>query len=83
MAGIALALGSVYPYVLPGLLFCAASLAASRILWGMHFLTDVFAGAALILVVNATGEKAPLSRELRESILARDPCAREATSENK
>jgi acyl-CoA thioester hydrolase len=39
--------------------------------------------AALILIVNATGEKAPLSRELRESILARDPCAREATSENK
>ena len=39
--------------------------------------------AALILVVNATGEKAPLSRELRESILARDACAREAASEKK
>src|ERR1700737_5409844 len=36
------------------------------------------ARAVLILVINATGEKTPLSRELRESILARDPCAREA-----
>ncbi len=34
--------------------------------------------AVLILVINATGEKTPLSHELRESILARDTCAREA-----
>ena len=38
--------------------------------------------AVLILVINATGEKTPLSRELRGSILARDPRARKATSEN-
>jgi undecaprenyl-diphosphatase len=44
---VALALGSYYPSMLPGLLFCAASVAASRILLGMHFLTDVLAGAAL------------------------------------
>jgi undecaprenyl-diphosphatase len=44
---VALALGSYYPTMLPGLLFCAASVAASRILLGMHFLTDVIAGAAL------------------------------------
>jgi undecaprenyl-diphosphatase len=44
---VALALGSYYPSMLPGLLFCATSVAASRILLGMHFLTDVFAGAAL------------------------------------
>jgi acyl-CoA thioester hydrolase len=31
--------------------------------------------AVLILVVNATGEKTPLPRELRESIFARDPGA--------
>jgi len=31
------------------------------------------ARAVLILVINATGEKTPLSRELRESILAREP----------
>jgi len=44
---VALALGSYYPAMLPGLLFCAASVALSRILLGMHFLTDVLAGAAL------------------------------------
>jgi undecaprenyl-diphosphatase len=30
-----------------GLLFCAISVAASRILLGMHFLSDVLAGAAI------------------------------------
>ena len=43
----AVSLGTFYPALLPGLLFCAASIAASRILLGMHFLTDVLAGAAL------------------------------------
>ena len=32
---------------LPGLLFCAISVAASRILLGMHFLSDVLAGARI------------------------------------
>jgi undecaprenyl-diphosphatase len=44
---VALSLGAFYPVMLPGLLFCAASVAASRILLGMHFLTDVLAGAAI------------------------------------
>ena len=43
---VALSLRAFYPTMLPGLLFCAASVAASRILLGMHFLTDVLAGAA-------------------------------------
>ena len=34
--------------------------------------------AVLILVVNATGEKTPIPREMRERILARDPGATEA-----
>jgi undecaprenyl-diphosphatase len=33
--------------MLPWLLFCAFSVALSRILLGMHFLSDVLAGAAL------------------------------------
>ena len=33
--------------------------------------------AVLILIVNATGEKTPLPRELRRAILVRDPAARE------
>lgn len=56
---VTLALSSFYPIMLPGLLFCAASVAASRILLGMHFLTDVLAGAAIgsaigLMVADAT-----------------------------
>ncbi|MBI2684991.1 MAG: phosphatase PAP2 family protein [Acidobacteria bacterium] len=36
-----------YPDQWLGLLFCAVSIALSRILLGMHFLSDVLAGAAL------------------------------------
>ena len=44
---VALSLGAFYPVLLTGLLFCAASVAASRILLGMHFLSDVLAGAVI------------------------------------
>src|SRR6516164_7549030 len=44
---VAISLGIFYPTMLPGLLFCAASVAVSRILLGMHFLTDVLAGAGI------------------------------------
>jgi undecaprenyl-diphosphatase len=44
---VTISLGAYYPVMLPGLLFCAASVAVSRILLGMHFLTDVMAGAAI------------------------------------
>ena len=43
----ALSLGAFYPVMLLGLLFCAFSVALSRILLGMHFLSDVLAGAAI------------------------------------
>ena len=36
-----------YPALAVGLVFCAASVAASRVLLGMHFLSDVLAGAAI------------------------------------
>ena len=36
-----------YPAAIPGLLFCAVSVALSRILLGMHFLSDVLAGASI------------------------------------
>ena len=36
-----------YPMLLAALLFCAVSIALSRILLGMHFLTDVLAGAVI------------------------------------
>src|SRR6266851_1866903 len=44
---VAVSLGVNYPAMLAGLFFCAASVAVSRILLGMHFLSDVIAGAAL------------------------------------
>ena len=44
---VAVSLSLFYPGLALGLLFCAASVAASRILLGMHFLSDVLAGAAI------------------------------------
>jgi undecaprenyl-diphosphatase len=44
---IAIPLSLFYPSLEAGLLFCAISIAVSRILLGMHFLSDVIAGSAL------------------------------------
>jgi undecaprenyl-diphosphatase len=45
-----------YPDITAALLFCAISVAASRIILGMHFLSDVLAGAAIgtLLAYGAT-----------------------------
>jgi undecaprenyl-diphosphatase len=53
---VALSLSHFYPGLEVGLLFCAASVAASRILLGMHFLSDVIAGAGIgaILALGTT-----------------------------
>lgn len=44
---IALTLGSFYPGFQMALLFVAVSIAASRIILGMHFLSDVLAGSVI------------------------------------
>ena len=44
---VAMSLSFFYPQLKWGLLFCAWSVAASRVVLGMHFLTDVLAGAAI------------------------------------
>lgn len=49
---VAVSLGLAYPAAAPVLLFCAASVAASRIFLGMHFLSDVVAGSALGAVLG-------------------------------
>jgi undecaprenyl-diphosphatase len=51
---VAISLERFYPELLVGLLFCAISVGASRILLGMHFLSDVIAGA-LIGILLAYG----------------------------
>jgi undecaprenyl-diphosphatase len=42
-----IAVGSIYPHFIGALLFCALSVATSRIVLGMHFLSDVVVGAFL------------------------------------
>lgn len=44
---VAIPLSLFYPSLMAGLLFCAASIATSRILLGMHFLSDVLVGSIL------------------------------------
>jgi len=44
---VAVSISHYYPDLTFGLLFCALSVAASRILLGMHFLSDVVAGAVI------------------------------------
>lgn len=44
---VAISLGAFYPVLLPFLLLCAFCIAASRILLGMHFLSDVVVGALI------------------------------------
>lgn len=44
---VAVSVGLFYPSLMIGVLFCALSVASSRILLGMHFLSDVVAGSAL------------------------------------
>ncbi len=44
---VAVSLCRFYPALAVGLLFCVLCVAASRILLGMHFLSDVLAGAAI------------------------------------
>ncbi len=40
-------LGLSYPHLMAALLFCAVSVAVSRVILGMHFLSDVLAGSAI------------------------------------
>ncbi len=44
---ISVSLSLFYPAVAPVLLFCAVSIAVSRVILGMHFLSDVIAGATI------------------------------------
>jgi undecaprenyl-diphosphatase len=54
---VAVSFSLFYPALMAGLLFCAVSVALSRILLGMHFLSDVAAGAVIgtLLAYAAVG----------------------------
>lgn len=49
---VAVPLGLFYPSLMPGLLFIAVSIAISRILLGMHFLSDVLAGSFIGILLG-------------------------------
>jgi undecaprenyl-diphosphatase len=49
---IAFSLGLYYPGLLAGFIFCAVSVAASRVILGLHYISDVLAG---ILIGTAVG----------------------------
>lgn len=49
---IAVSLGLYYPALLVGLIFCALSVAASRVILGLHYLSDVLAGVLIGTVIG-------------------------------
>lgn len=44
---VAVSLGSFYPEIMPALLILAANVAVSRVVVGMHFMTDVLVGSGM------------------------------------
>jgi undecaprenyl-diphosphatase len=46
--------GLYYPVLFPGLIFCALSIASSRILLGLHYLSDVLAGMLIGCTIGAS-----------------------------
>jgi len=51
---VAVPLSLFYPTLEPGLMFCALSIALSRILLGLHFLSDVMVGSAFGAILGYT-----------------------------
>jgi undecaprenyl-diphosphatase len=49
---VAVSIGSFYPEVLPLLLVLAANVAISRVIVGMHFLSDVLVGSAMGMLLG-------------------------------
>ena len=53
MFGVAISLGLFYPFLFTCLLVVAVLVAASRIILGMHFLSDVLGGSAIGVLLGA------------------------------
>jgi undecaprenyl-diphosphatase len=52
---VAVPMGLSYPDLLPVLIFCAMSVASSRILLGLHFFSDVIAGIVIGCLIGMGG----------------------------
>jgi undecaprenyl-diphosphatase len=52
---VAVPLGLSYPLLLPLLIFCAMSVASSRVLLGLHYLSDVLAGIVIGCLLGMGG----------------------------
>ncbi|MDP9055194.1 MAG: phosphatase PAP2 family protein [Acidobacteriota bacterium] len=51
---VAVTLGSFYPEIMPLLLLLAANVAVSRLIVGMHFLSDVLVGSGMGALIGYT-----------------------------
>lgn len=49
---ITFSLGLYYPALLAGLIFCALSVAASRVILGLHYLSDVLVGIVIGMTIG-------------------------------
>lgn len=57
---ITFSMGLYYPALLAGLIFCALSVAASRVILGLHYLSDVVAGMVIGLTIGVCAFTWPL-----------------------
>jgi undecaprenyl-diphosphatase len=62
---ITFSLGLYYPTLLVGLVFCAISVAASRVILGLHYLSDVIAGLIIGTGIGVAVYESPLPLLLR------------------
>jgi undecaprenyl-diphosphatase len=67
---ITFSLGLYYPELLAGLVFCALSVAASRVILGLHYVSDVLVGMAIGCSIGIAVFLSPLPSIIRSIIPA-------------
>jgi undecaprenyl-diphosphatase len=66
---ITFSLGLYFPDLLVGLIFCAVSVAASRVILGLHYLSDVIAGMGIGMAIGIATYLSPFPLLLRSIVL--------------